>query len=555
MSGVPVATKRIDGQLVLFSAVLAVMVILVFIPIALTVLNSFRTSWVGPYSDLGLQGWRAAVGEPGIRASLLNTATLLITRTLISFPIAILIAWLLARTDLPGRRWLEFLFWVLFFMPALAVTLGWILLLDAVSGLLRLNIYSFWGIVWVHLASSALSFKVILLTPLFRRMDGTLEEASRVCGATRWQTVRRILLPAMMPATTLVLIAAVLYGLQTFEIELILGTPIRFFVYSTKIYALLRQEPPLFGAASALSSLMLLLIVPAVVCQRWLLERRHYATVTGRFVQRQTALGAWRGPAFVLVSVVAVVLTLVPLSMLVVGSLMKLLGYFQIRNPWTLAHWRRVLTDAIFVRSAVNTITIGLGTALASVIACTLVAYLSVRTRYRARFALDVLSWLPIGLPGILVGVGLVAVFSGFTAFRPLYGTVTLLIIASVIVMLAIGTQLVKTGLLQIGPDLEEASRTVGASRFATVRHIVVPLLGPVLLLVAVMSFTRATQDVSTMALLATARSRPLSLLQIDYMTSGEYESATVIATLISAMSIGGAFLARLALKRLHNLD
>jgi iron(III) transport system permease protein len=565
LSEIQSSPTRLDGQVLALGIALGLMLLLVLLPTAVTLLNSFRTIVGGRYSEFNLRGWQAAFSDPGMRTSVLNTATLLLLRTVISFPVAILIAWLLARTDLPGRSWLEFMFWVSFFLPSLAVTLGWILLLDSQSGLLNqlmsrlfrlkrglVDIYSYWGIVWTHLASSALSFKIVLLTPLFRQMDSTFEEASRVSGATWWQTFLRILLPAMIPAVTLVLVAAVLFGLQTFEIEMILGSPIRLFVYSTTIYSLLRQEPPLIEQASALSAAMLVVTLAAAAWQRWLTGRSHYEMMTGRFIARPTTLRGWKVPALLLVWTVSLVLTIVPFSMLIVSSLMTVLGYFQINHPWTLDHWRHAFSDQVFVHSSLNTVKIGFGTSVVSVVCCTLVAYLAVRTRYRARIALDLISWLPIGLPGILLGVGLIAVFSGVPAFRPLYGTTTLLIVAGVIGTLAMGTQLIKTNMLQIGSELEEASRVAGASAMMTFRRVVVPVLKPVLLLVAVTSFTRATQDVSSMVLLATASSRPLSLLQIDYMTSGDHESAAVVATLIASMSVVGALLAWVALNRMN---
>src|SRR6185436_11002666 len=110
--------------------VFGLLLLLVCVPVALTVVHSFRVGAGGQAATMGLENWRVALAEPGIRASLLNTLLLLVVRTAISFPIAIVIAWLLARTDLPGKAWLEFLFWLLFFMPPLAITLGWILLLD-----------------------------------------------------------------------------------------------------------------------------------------------------------------------------------------------------------------------------------------------------------------------------------------------------------------------------------------------------------------------------------------------------------------------------------------
>jgi iron(III) transport system permease protein len=549
--------RAIEAPPLIFAGVLAVLALLVLYPVLMIVFNSVLVARPGEPHAFGLDGWRIALAEPGMQRSMANTLAVLFAHTVISMPLAVLIAWLLARTDLPGRGWLEFLYWIPYFLPSLAVTLGWIVLLDPDFGLLNdvaarwigtpkgpFNIYSFGGIVWAHLVSTALAVKVMLLTPLFRNIDAELEETSRTCGASTLRTLGQIVLPLMLPATLVVFTLAVLHGLQAFEIELILGARFNFYVYSTQVYSLLRQEPPLFAPATALSTLMLLFSVPLLLLQRWMIGRRH-ATLTGRYRSQVTRLGAWRYPAFALVAALSVVLTIVPLTFLLVGTFMRLFGFFHIQDPWTLAHWSQVLQDPLFLRSLRNTVLLGSGAALVSLCLSAVVAYLSVRSRARGRAALDFLSWLPIALPGVLVGIGLLWVLLGSPIFGPLYGTIPLLVVATVITSLATGTQLMKSNIVQIGADLEDATRVAGASWWRTFRTIVLPLMRPVLLLVAVITFTHAARDISSVALLATADSRPLSLLQLDYLAAGQYESALVVASLLAMLAIAAAGVAR----------
>jgi len=553
------AAIRIEGQAVLFAIVLAAVAFLVGYPILLIVLNSFQVSLPGEEIALGLGNWRLALSEPGIRASIYNTFTILVARTLISFPIAILIAWLIARTDMPGRTWLEFMFWILYFLPTLPVTLGWILVLDPDYGFLNgiwrtlfqtskgpFNIYSFWGIVWAHLASTTIAVKVILLAPAFRNLDATFEEASWTCGASALKTLARIVVPVMTPAIMVVMTLAIIHGLQAFEIEMILGTPIGLYVYSTKIYSLIQQEPPLFGPATALSTTSLLMILPFIILQRWLIGRRQFTTLTGRYQSHLTRLGVWRYPAFTFVFLVTAVLTLVPLGFLLAGTFMKVFGFFHIKDPWTLANWSRVLNDPIFLRSVSNTIVLGAGASLLSLILFPMIAYFIVRSRFAARALLDFLSWLPIALPGILVGIGLLWAFLGSPIFRPFYGTLFLLVLATSITSMATSTNIIKSNILQIGSELEDASRVSGASSAQTYRRIVLPLIAPVLVLVAVMNFIHAAKDISSVALLATASSRTVSLLQLDYIVGGEHESASVVAVLVIALTTGIALLVRM---------
>jgi len=555
----PLGRVRIETQALVGTVVLAGVAFFVLYPILLIVFNSFQVARPGAPPLYGLEGWRVALSEPGMRQAVYNTFALLLTRQLISFPIAIFLAWLLARTDLPGKGALEFMFWLSFFLPSLSVTLGWILVLDPEYGLANqwwswlfgtrngpFNIYSFWGIIWAHLGHNTTAVKVMLLTPAFRNMDAALEEASQVAGASTLGTVTRILIPMMMPALMVVMILAVINGLQAFEVEMILGAPIGLHVYSTKIYNLINQEPPFFGPATALSTVVLLMLLPLVFMQRWFIGHREYTTITGRYQPRSIPLGRWRYPAFVLVVLVALLITLVPMVFLLTGTFMSLFGFFHIHNAWTLLNWKRVFHDSVFLNSLRNTLILSFGSALLAVLLFSLVAYIVVRTKFAWRSALDFISWFPSAVPGILMGIGLLWLFLDTPFFRPLYGSIWLLMIATVTGSITLGTQIIKSNLLQLGVELEEASQTSGASWWTTYRRIVVPLMFPTLLLVAVLNFIHAARDISNVALLATSSSRTLALLQLDFMVSGRYESATVVATIVMLLTTGVALVARI---------
>jgi iron(III) transport system permease protein len=548
--------NRINGQSLLFGFILGVVLLFVLYPVLLILINSFQIAGPGEEPIFGLEGWRFATTEPGIRSSLYNTLVLLLVRQLISFPIAILLAWLIARTDIPLRGWFELTFWVSFFLPTLSVTLGWILLLDPEYGLLNelwtntfhtskgpFNIYSFSGIIWAHLVANGISVKVMLLTPAFRNMNASLEEASRLCGATALGTLFRVVIPMMTPAIVVVFLLSTIRGMQTFEIEMILGTPIGIDVYSTKIYRLIYQDPPAFAPATALSTITLFIILPFIIMQRWLITRRQYTTVEGRSQVHPVRLGLWKYPAFVFITVISVVLTVLPLVLLLMATFMKLFGFFHIPNPWTLANWQRVIDDPVFLISLKNTILMGLGATFLSVLLFSLIAYIVVRSKLAGRAILDFVSWLPIALPGILLGIGLLWLFLDNAVFRPIYGTVTLLVIATVIGTMPLGTQIIKSNMIQIGAELEEASRVVGASWWYTYRTIVLPIMTPVLVLVGLTSFISAARDISHVALLATHRSRTLALLQLDFMVAGHYEGAAVVSTLVVGLSTGLALI------------
>jgi iron(III) transport system permease protein len=553
-----VRSLRIEAETFWCAVVLAGVAFFVLYPILLIVVNSFQVSKPGAPPLYGLAGWRSVFSEPGMRGALYNTFALLVSRQILSFPVAVFIAWLLARTDLPGKYGLEFMFWLCFFLPSLSVTLGWILMLDPDYGIANqiwktlfggaagpFNIYSFWGIVWAHIGHNTTAVKVMLLTPAFRNMDASLEEASETSGASAIGTLVRILIPIMTPVFMVVLILAIINGLQAFEVEMILGAPIGLHVYSTKVYQLIQAEPPSFGPATALSTLVLVVLLPLIATQRRLIGKRQYTTITGRYRPKPIALGNWKYPALVFVGLVAGVITVVPMSFVLMGTFMSLFGFFHIEHPWTLSNWARVFDDPIFFLSLKNTILMSLGAAVFSVSLFSIVAYISVRTKFVWRSVLDFISWFPSAVPGILMGIGLLWLFLDVPVFRSLYGSLWLLIIATVISSITLGTQLIKSNLLQLGMELEEASHAVGASWWTTFRRIVAPLMFPTLLLVSVLSFIHAARDISNVALLATSGSRTLALLQLDFMVSGRYESAAVVATIVMVLTTGVALLAR----------
>jgi iron(III) transport system permease protein len=530
---------------------------LVLTPLFLMILNSFQTARPGQPIVWGMEGWIKAFTTPGIVNAMTNTFTLAITRQSLALVIGAFFAWLIARTDIPMKGMLEFFFWLSFFLPALPETMGWILLLDPKYGLLNqglmtlglsqplFNIYSFWGIVWAHMGGSV-SVKVMLLAPAFRNLDAAFEEASKISGASGWHTFFRIVIPVMMPAILVTTILGIIRSLEAFEIELLLGTPIGLQVYSTKIHELVTWEPPQFAPAMALSTVFLAVLLLMVALQRRYIGQRNYETVTGRgFTIRSTALGRWRYPAFLLVLAFALVVTIVPTLLLLIGTFMKLFGFFGIAEPWTLDNWRATLDDPVLLRSLWNTLAIGIGSGVIGVLFYALIAYTIVKTRHAGRWLLDFLSWLPWSVPGILLGVALLWTFLQTRIFLPIYGTIYLLMIAMVIKSMPFGTQVIKSVLIQLGSDLEEASKVCGATWFHTFRRVILPLAMPALITVGLVGFISAARDISTVVLLGSGKSRTLSLLMLDFAAGAEFEKATVVAVIIVGLVVGAALIAR----------
>ena len=553
------APTRLDGRTLLLTLLLAVVAFLVLTPLFLLLLNSFQIGKPGGEVIYSLEGWRQAFGSAGIVDAVYNSFSLAITRQLIATVVGIFLAWLLARTDIPMKDGLEFMFWLSFFLPALPVTLGWILLLDPKYGLLNqllsslpfihsppFDIYSYWGIVWVHLATTGLSIKVMLLTPAFRNLDASLEEGSRVAGAGAVRTLLRIIVPIMMPVIFVATILGIIRSLEAFEIELILGVPIGLHVFSTKIHSFVTHEPPQFPTATALGTFFLMILILLVALQRFYLGRRSFTTVTGKgFSTRPIALGRWKYPVFVAVLITALTITVVPTVFLFLGTFMKLFGFFSIKDPFTLNNWNGVLSDPILLRSLKNTLVLGFSSAGIGIVLASVVAYVIVKSRFKARAVLDFLSWLPWSIPGILLGMALLWTFLLIHKVVPIYGTMGALVMAMTITGLPTCVQVIKSFLMQLSDELEEASMVSGASWFTTYRRILVPLLLPCFIVVGLLEFIAAARNISTVVLLATGQTRTLSLLMLDYTAGAELERATVVAMIIVAIVLIAALTAR----------
>lgn len=551
---------RLESQALFYSSILLLIAFVVLYPIFLLLYQSFQVGPLGTATVWGLDNWRAALSDPSMREAVINTLSLTVTRQALAFLIGVPIAWLLARTDIPGRYWLEFAFWVAFFLPSLTCTLGWILLLDPGYGLINemlqklpfiteppFDIFTWWGIVFTHLASGTLAIKIMLLTPAFRNMDSSLEEASRASGASTIGTLFRVVVPIMAPVIFVVFLMGTIRAMEAFEIELILGAPAKIDVYSTLIYRQIFDVTPQYGTATALSMIVLALLLPFIGLQQWLTHRRSHATVSGKYSGRLHHLGRWRWPLFALIAGLLIILTVLPVSIVMLGTFMKIFGYFSLPSgAYTLNNWQRALNHPQLFQALQTTLVIACCAAALAMASFSLIAYISVRTRFALRSVLDFLTWLPSAIPGIVIGLGFLWLFLGTPLFRPLYGTIWVLIIAVALGGMTLGVQVIKSNLVQLGAELEEASATSGATTPYTVRHIVLPLIAPAILVVGLLIFAAAAREVSLVALLSTGAVKPLSMLQLNYMEDGSYELATVVGVFILTLTIGAALLARL---------
>lgn len=548
---------RPQRSTVLMLGLILVVGFLVIYPLIMVVLGSFRGGGPGTSSPLSLAGYESAYSSYATYKVMWTTLWLSVVRTVLAVALGLFLAWVVTRTDTPGRGLLEVFVWMIFFMPLLPVVVAWTLLagpkgfintfLMSIFGLSNplLDIYSYGGIIWVSVIFWS-SIVFILITPAFRGMDASLEESSRMAGANAFTTLRRITVPVLAPAILGVTFLAFVRFLESFEVELFLGYGVRIFVYTTRIWYLLGLQPPDYPQAMALSSVFLLIVFAMVFAQWHILGERQYTTVAGRgFSVRPTRLGRWRYVTMAAVILYFFLGVVLPLATLILGSFMKLWGIW-LAEPFTLKHWNATFADPRLVLSMKNTLFVGLLAAVGGMVFYSLVSYIVVRTRLRGRKVLDFITWLPWGVPSLVLALGFLWAYVGGLPFLSLlYGTVWLMVLVFVVRSLPLGIRVMNGAMHQLGKELEESSRVLGGSWGYTFRRVVAPLLSPAFISTAIILFLIAVRDLVIVVFLYTPSSRLISVTLLEHWQGGEYEKANVIGLIMAAIALGVALIAR----------
>ena len=258
---------KIGWSWIPLSLLVGLLIVLLAYPLALLLIKSFVVSRPGQDNVWAINGWVEAFTDANLAVAIGNTFYLAFLRVVITTVLAIFFAWVVTRTDTPLKGFIEIALWLGFFLPLLPMTMGWILLLDPYNGLINkllmkvfalaqppFDIYSYWGIVWCHIAFST-SVRFLLLTPAFIAMDAALEDAARASGSSNLGVLMRITIPILAPAVLASTALGFIRSLESLEIEMVLGIPAGIYVVPTKIWDYIHWEPPLYDRATALCSI------------------------------------------------------------------------------------------------------------------------------------------------------------------------------------------------------------------------------------------------------------------------------------------------------------
>jgi iron(III) transport system permease protein len=544
---------RMRSPQVLVGAFVVAIGFLVCYPLVMLLLGSFAPPRGVTNAWFSLDGYRTALFDEDARRAILTTLWLAVVRATLGVSLAIFLSWAVTRTNIPGKRVFHNLLILNFFLPLLPQVAAWSLLLSPKSGILNVwlrgllgidsgsgpfNIYSYGGIIFLGSLGWA-GFLYLLLSPAFQAMDAALEEAARTSGASSWRTMLRVTVPILLPAVLGCFSLAFVRMVESFEIELLLGTPAHIYVFTTQIYYYIHQQQlPNYPPAIALSTVLIVLTLAVITLQSKLLGKRSYVTVSGKSYRRTPVdLGAWKWLVVAILLAFFFIHLAVPLFMLVFGSLQRTTIDFRM-DAFTLDHWK-ILADADVWQSLKNTLIVGVVASTAGMLVVSLCSYIVTRTKLALRRPLDIFTWVPYMVPSFVLSVGFLwAVLKGIPLPFTLYGTLALLMIAFVVRLLPFGARLMNGTMVQLSSELEESARTLGASWVQSMRKIVLPLLSPSLAIGWLLCMITVIRDLSTIILLYGPKSKMLAITFYSYWTSGAIEDAAVIGLFMAMVGL-----------------
>ena len=504
-----------------------------------------------PAGKATVEPFRRVFSLPDIGRTMTNTALIVLLSTVLSVIIAFGFAWLNERTDARLGVAAELLPLMPLVVPALMGAVGWVFLLSPRTGVLNvllrdmtgggesgpLNINSLWGLIFMY---------TLILTPYvylpisaaLSQLDSSLEEAARVNGDGPFRAMVRVTLPAIKPAVAAGAFTAFVIGLATFSVPMIIGPAAHVDVLSVRIYRLMTQGyPPDTEAATALGVFLMVFVFVAWLLQRQIVRKGAYAKIGGKGAQRGTvALGWWRWPA-----------RLVMVVFLLIGSVVPFVAllYISLRGFWTadlsfhgmtLSNYHEVFSNpSTWSGIKFSVLLATLGSVLGMVLAAVLAVYSHSHTGFFAR-VVDGVTKLPAAINHIVIAVAFVTVFA-LAPFR-LYGSITLLLLAYLVLFLPQASLASGAAYTQISPEMMEASAMSGSGRGRTFGRITLPLMMPGLAGGVAILFVSIAGEITASSLLATSGRPVIGFVVLDLWTSGTFPLIAALGTLMTVISV-----------------
>jgi iron(III) transport system permease protein len=533
---------RIDLSQPILFAFAGVLCVLIVMPLA----------WLAYYSlvdrggALTFDNFRRLVTDPVFIDPLVTTVIVAMSVAVLTCLVGAPMGWLVARTDMPLRRTIRALVTASFVTPPFLGAIAWELLAAPNSGLLNqlyrslsgaeadehlFNIYSLPGLIFV-IACYTFPYVFVLVANALDSIPGELEDASSILGGRTWLTARRVTIPLALPALLAGALVAFLQAMTLFGSPAILALPAGFHTMTTKIWSLF-QYPPKPELAAAASLPLLLLTVALLRAENVILGRRSYSIVGGRYgAPRLIRLGRLRLPALALSFAVLLNPVFLPYAALLNAAFSRVASQLLSWESFTLHNIEFVFFELSATRLALkNTFLLGVLAATVGTVLALVIGYLTARKAVAGHRVLGFLATAPVAIPGIVLGVGL---FLSYT--RPpfvLYGTLWILLIAFVTISLPAAYQQLQAAFRAVHPELEDASRILGATRLQALRQITAPLLRTGLIATWCFIFVGVIRELSAAIMLFTSETKVISVLIFDLNESGDLGAISVLGLIM----------------------
>jgi iron(III) transport system permease protein len=548
------------------AAGVAAVAFVVLAPLALVLYQSLLDApFFMPSAALSNDAYEYVLTDPDFHSALITTVMIAAGMTAIAMPLGGILAFLVSRTDLPGRRWVEPMLLVPIFLSPVVVAFGYVVAVGPVGffslwvkdliGVIPWNLYSTQGLILIA-GLTHVPHVYLYTSSALRSLNPEVEEAARTAGASVMRVAFTVSLPLVMPALVFSGVLIFFLGFELFGLPLVLGDPAGLLVLTTYLYKLTNLlGTPSYHLMAVVAVFIVVVTLPLVLLQRHLLRAgERYITVRGKgMAARPLPLGRYRWLALGIVLAWLFVTVVVPLSGVVLRSVVSTWGEgVHITEVLTLAHFRELVEYPNLVRGIVNTLVIASVGGFFAVVAYALIALIAHRWRGVGAMVLDYIVMMPRALPGLIAGLAFLWIFLFFKPLVPLRSTLFSLWLAYTVVWLAYGLRLISSALYQVGPDLEEAARVAGATVGRSYRDVTVPLIRFGLLGSWLLVFMIFCREYSTGVYLLGPGTEVIGSLIVSLWGTGALDLISALSV-VNVVLIGGALAIALRLGvRLH---
>ncbi|UXY17151.1 iron ABC transporter permease [Chitiniphilus purpureus] len=559
--------RRAASPDVLRWLVLGLTTLVVAVPLALIVYQSLLNApFFMPNKALSLDAYRFVFADPDFWSALRNSVVIASGMLLISVPLGAVLAFLMTRTDLPGRRWLEPMLLTPVFISPMVLGFGYVVAAGPVGfysawwqqwfGSVPWNPYSMLGIAAIA-GLTHVPHVYLYCSSALRNLGSDVEEAARVAGAGPLRVAYDVSLPMIMPSLLFAAVLVFFLGFEVFGLPLVLGDPEGHLVLTTYLYKLTNKLGiPSYHLMAVVAVLIILVTVPLVLLQRRLLRNtKRFVAVKGKASRQQTLpLGHWRWLPFGLVMLWLLVTVFVPLSGITLRAFVNQWGEgVSLWQALTIENFTTLFEQDNLVRAMVNSFGVGLLGGAAAVFCYTAIGLAGHRRNDWGVKLADYLVLVPRAVPGLLAGLAFLWVFLFMPGLKEFKNSMICIWLAYTVVWLAYGMRLIQGALLQVGPELEEAARSVGASRAQTSRHVTLPLIRHGLLASWLLVFMIFEREYSTGVYLLSPGTEVIGSLLVSLWAAGAVEQVAALSVVNVLMVGAGLALALRFGVKLHD--